>query len=58
MCHDRIVDLYERHALDFDRDRNRSLQEKSWLDRFLSHVRPSGTVLDIGCGMAEPMAQS
>ena len=57
MCDDRIVDLYERHAHDFDRDRNRSLQEKRWLDRFLGHVRPSGTVLDIGCGMAEPMAQ-
>ena len=54
---DDIVDLYERHAQDFDRDRSRSLQEKSWLDRFLSHVRPSGVVLDIGCGMAEPIAR-
>ncbi|MFL5493630.1 MAG: class I SAM-dependent DNA methyltransferase [Gemmatimonadales bacterium] len=52
-----IVDLYERHARSFDRDRNRSLQEKAWLDRFLSHVPPSGTVLDIGCGMGEPIAR-
>lgn len=52
-----IVDLYERHALEFDRDRNRSLPEKAWLDRFLGLVRPSGTVLDIGCGMAEPIAR-
>lgn len=52
-----IVDLYERHARGYDRDRDRSLQEKAWLDRFLGHVRPSGTVLDIGCGMGEPIAR-
>src|SRR5437764_2632984 len=52
-----IVDLYERHACSFDRDRNRSLQEKAWLDRFLSHVPASGEVLDIGCGMGEPIAR-
>jgi 2-polyprenyl-3-methyl-5-hydroxy-6-metoxy-1,4-benzoquinol methylase len=57
MSHPSIVDLYERHARSFDRDRNRSLQEKAWLDRFLAHVRPSGEVLDIGCGMGEPMAR-
>jgi len=57
MCWDAIVDLYERHAQDFDRDRSRSLQEKAWLDRFLEHVRPSGVILDIGCGMAEPIAR-
>ena len=57
MCSDAIVDLYEAHAHDFDRDRSRSLQEKAWLNRFLKHVRPSGVVLDIGCGMAEPIAR-
>lgn len=57
MCHEAIIDLYERHARDFDRDRSRSLQEQAWLDRFLGHVRPSGTVLDLGCGMAEPIAR-
>jgi SAM-dependent methyltransferase len=57
VCNDDIIDLYERHARDFDRDRSRSLQERAWLDRFLGHVRLSGTVLDIGCGMAEPIAR-
>jgi trans-aconitate methyltransferase len=52
-----IIDLYERHARDFDRDRSRSLQERAWLDRFLDQVRPSGTVLDIGCGTGEPIAR-
>jgi hypothetical protein len=57
MCWDAVADLYERHARDFDRDRSRSLEEKAWLERFLHHVRPSGVVLDLGCGMAEPIAR-
>jgi SAM-dependent methyltransferase len=52
-----IIDLYDRHAHDFDRERNRSLQERAWLDRFLGHVRPAGTVLDLGCGTGEPIAR-
>jgi len=52
-----IADLYERHARSFDRDRSRLLQEKAWLDRLLDHVRPGGAVLDVGCGMGEPMAR-
>ncbi|MEP6571896.1 MAG: class I SAM-dependent methyltransferase [Gemmatimonadota bacterium] len=52
-----IIDLYERHAASFDRDRNRSLQEKAWLDHFLARARPSGQILDLGCGMGEPIAR-
>ena len=51
-----VIDLYERHASEYDRMRGRSLQEKTWLDRFIARVRHAGTVLDIGCGMAEPVA--
>jgi len=54
---ERIIGLYERHAHDFDRERGRSLQERQWLDRFLSHVPQGGTILDVGCGSAEPMAR-
>jgi SAM-dependent methyltransferase len=54
---DRIVSLYERHADTYDRLRGRSLFEKSWLDRFLALVSPGCGVLDLGCGMGEPIAR-
>jgi trans-aconitate methyltransferase len=54
---DAIIDLYERHARNYDRDRGRSLLEKAWLDRFLSYIPASGTLLDAGCRMAEPLAR-
>lgn len=57
MHHQHIVDLYERHARDFDRDRSRALQEKAWLDRFIDLLGSERTVLDVGCGMGEPLAR-
>ena len=57
MLNERMIDLYERHARDFDRDRGRSLQEKTWLDRFIGLLEPPATVLDIGCGTGEPIAR-
>lgn len=54
---DRIIGLYEEHALSFDTDRNRRLFERPWLDRFLDLLPPGASVLDIGCGMGEPMAR-
>ena len=57
MPSENIIDLYDRHAASFDRDRDRSLFEKSWLDRFLTQIPSGGTVLDIGCGMGEPVAR-
>ncbi len=53
---DDIIDLYERRARDYDRDRGRSLQEKRWLDRFLT-AATGRAILDLGCGMGEPIAR-
>lgn len=53
----RIIGLYQRHALEWDKERNRSLFEKAWLDRFLVLLPPRASILDVGCGSAEPIAR-
>lgn len=52
-----IVGLYERHAGAFDEARGRTLFEAPWLERFLVLLAPGASVLDIGCGSAEPIAR-
>lgn len=54
---ERIMDLYQRHATDWDRERGRDLFEKPWLDHFLALLPPGESVLDIGCGAGEPIAR-
>jgi SAM-dependent methyltransferase len=54
---ERIIGLYERHAPAFDLDRSRTLFERGWLDRFRALIPERGSVLDLGCGMGEPMAR-
>ena len=53
----RIVDLYERHAEAWDRDRGRSLFERAWLDKFRGVLPADRSILDIGCGAGEPIAR-
>ena len=53
----KIVDLYERHAENWDKDRGRHLFEKPWLDRFLKLIPSEGSILDLGCGSAEPIGR-
>ena len=55
--HDRIMSLYEDHALAWDRQRGRGLIEKAWLDRFAALLPEDGAILDIGCGSGEPIAR-
>jgi SAM-dependent methyltransferase len=54
---DRVVDIYERHAIAWSRDRGDRLDEKAWLDLFLALLPKAPTVLDIGCGSGVPMAR-
>jgi SAM-dependent methyltransferase len=53
-----IIGLYERHAREWvgDRGRQGKFFEKGWLDRFTALLPAGGTVLDLGCGPAKPMA--
>lgn len=54
---ERISSLYQRHALQWNKERSRSLFEKVWLDRFLALCPPGASILDLGCGMGEPIAK-
>ena len=54
---DRIIDLYQRRAREWDEARGRNLFERGWLDRFTALLPPGGSVLDIGCGSGEPIAR-
>jgi trans-aconitate methyltransferase len=48
--------VYEHSAKDFDKQRNKNLFERGWLDKFLRHVPLQGHILDVGCGSGEPIA--
>jgi len=52
-----IIDLYERHAQAWDRERGRSLFERTWLDRFQAVTGPGASLLDLGCGSGEPIGR-
>jgi len=49
--------LYEAHAHEFDRDRGRTLMERSYLSDMAVRLRPAARVLDLGCGAGEPIAR-
>ena len=52
-----IAEIYERHALQWDADRNGRLwQDRGWLDRFIACLVPGASVLDLGCGSGMPVA--
>jgi len=51
-----IAGIYERKAREFDAVRSRALFEHNWLERFAALLPVQATVLDLGCGHAEPIA--
>jgi SAM-dependent methyltransferase len=54
---DQIIELYERHASDFDLDRtSQPWLDKPWLDHFIRLLPEGSSVLDLGCGSAAPIA--
>jgi cyclopropane fatty-acyl-phospholipid synthase-like methyltransferase len=56
-ANDRIIGLYEENAAAWDRERGRDLHERIWLDRMLALTPAGGSILDVGCGMGEPVAR-
>lgn len=51
-----IVELYQKHAREWIELRGKMLSEKVWLDRFLALLPSSVSILDLGCGSAQPIA--
>lgn len=49
--------IYDAIAREFDRDRSKSLMERFYLDQVLAHLTKGASVLDLGCGSAEPIAK-
>lgn len=52
-----IIGIYTRHAALFDRLRGRGLSERRWFARFTAAVPARRVVLDLGCGMGEPLSR-
>lgn len=53
----KVYEIYEKIAQQFDESRPRALVEKPYLDLAISHLKPGAKILDLGCGMGEPIAQ-
>jgi len=51
-----IIELYQKHAREWIELRGKFLSEKVWLDRFLALLPSSVSILDLGCGSAQPIA--
>lgn len=41
----------------FDSDRCKTLREKYYLDLFINDLSNEAHILDVGCGMGEPIAK-
>lgn len=50
-----VSQLYRRHAAIFIAQRDTSLIERAWLQRFVSLLPANAHVLDLGCGFGAPM---
>ncbi|MDA8480319.1 class I SAM-dependent methyltransferase [Citrobacter sp. Awk 4] len=51
-----ILSIYRRHADAYASQRSRTLFEKRWLDKFIAVIGGKGSILDIGCGNGQPIA--
>jgi predicted TPR repeat methyltransferase len=52
-----VIDSYDKAADWFDGARNKSLVERPVLDSVIERLPDKATVLDLGCGTAEPIAR-
>lgn len=52
-----VFEVYDQIYDFFDKYRTRELTEKHYLDQIIKQIKPGGSVLDLGCGMGEPIAR-
>lgn len=52
-----VLASYSKIAKWYDIHRSRELFEKPWLDKARAHLKSGATILDLGCGMGEPIAK-
>lgn len=52
-----VYESYEKIADWFDAHRSRTLFEKPYLDMAIAYLNPHAKILDLGCGMGEPIAK-
>ena len=50
-----VYQSYDKITKWFDEHRSRDLFEKNWLDKAIDLLPKAATVLDVGCGMGEPI---
>ncbi len=48
---------YERISDWYDERRCKDLFERHYLDKVIKHIPPRGTILDLGCGTGQPIAE-
>ena len=53
---DKVYESYDKIADWFDENRSRELFEKPYLDKAIAYLKPGAKILDLGCGMGEPIA--
>ena len=57
MNKDKVYQSYDKIYGWFDEARSREFFEKPWLDLAISYLKSSAKILDLGCGMGEPIGK-
>ncbi len=53
----KVYKSYDKMFKWFDATRSRELFEKPYLDLAISYLKPNAKILDLGCGMGEPIGK-
>lgn len=56
-CKDSVYQSYDKISKWYDEHRSRDLFEKTWLDVTISYLTSGAKILDLGCGMGEPISR-